>query len=55
MEDFKLLMDKTIDVYNTTVSIWGYSFTFLDVVGYTIIAGFIILVVRALMWLDDYD
>lgn len=53
MEDFELLMNKTIDVFDTVVSIWGYSFTFLDVVGFTIIIFFLIQVIRAIMWLDD--
>lgn len=56
MEDFKLLMEKTIAVFDTPVSIWGYTFTFLDVVGYAFITTMLILLVRALMHLDDgYD
>jgi hypothetical protein len=53
MEDFKLLMDKTMAVLSTPVSLWGYSFTFIDVVGYTFILVCIIQLVRVLLWIED--
>lgn len=53
MEDFELLMNKTIDVFSTVVSIWGYSFSFLDIVGWTLVITFSILVIRAILWLDE--
>lgn len=53
MDQFGYFMERTMDVFNTAVSIYGHSFTFLDIVGYTVILSVIVRIVRVIFWLDD--
>lgn len=52
MEDFKMLMDKTIGVFSTQVSIWGHSFSFWEVVLFTVVTAIAIRVVAAILFND---
>lgn len=50
MEDFKMLMDKTIGVFSTQISIWGYSFSFWEVVLFLAFTAITVRVVAAVLF-----
>lgn len=52
MEDFKMLMDKTIGVFNTMIVLWGHTFSFWEVVLFTVVTAIAIRVVAAILFND---
>ena len=50
MEDFRMLMDKTIGVFETMVSIWGHTFSFWEVVLFVVVTSIAIRVLAAFLF-----
>lgn len=45
MEDFGLLLEVTMDIMKTPVTIWGFTFSWWEVFVFTIVAAIVFLIV----------
>ena len=41
MDTFALLMEKTMDVFKTELTLWGFTFSYWQVFAFAVVAGIV--------------